>query len=252
MPNGPHSNKTAWITGAGTGIGAAAAERLAADGTHVVLSGRRVEPLEKVAGVVRMAGGDATVAPLDVSNADAACATAERILAALGGIDILVHSAGINIPNRAWADLTPEDFQRIQRINVEGAFHCVHGVLPSMRKNGGGIIIFISSWAGPYPSPIAGAAYSASKSALDSMTQVLNQEEGRHGIRACTVCPAEVATDILDERPKPPPMESRQYMLQPADLASLIHYIANCPPRMCLTQVILKPTHIGPFETPQA
>lgn len=244
------ANKLAWITGAGTGIGAAAAKRLALEGMRVVVSGRRVEPLKTVADSIASAGGDAVVEPLDVSDAAAVDETANRIIAEYGAVDVLVHSAGINIPNRAWADLTAEGWQQIQRVNVDGAFHCTHSVLPAMRKKGGGLMIFISSWAGPYPSPIAGAAYSASKSALDAMTVVLNQEESRHGIRACTVCPGEVATEILDKRPKPPPIEKRQYMLQPEDLASLIHYLATCPPHMCVTEVILRPTHTGPFETP--
>ncbi len=246
------SNRIAWVTGAGTGIGAAAAKRLAADGMHVVLSGRRVEPLETVKAAIVAGGGQASIEAVDVSDAPAVADAAQRIAKDIGAVDVLVHSAGINVPNRAWADLTPDDFQRIQRINVEGAFHCAHAVLPSMRREGGGVMIFVSSWAGPYPSPIAGAAYSASKSALDAMAHVLNQEEGRHGIRACTVCPAEVATEILDQRPKPPPAEARQYMLQPEDLAGLIHYLATCPPHMCVTQVILRPTHTGPFEPPNS
>lgn len=245
------TNKLAWITGAGSGIGAAAAERLTREGMHVVLSGRRIEPLQTVADNIADAGGHATVAPLDVSDASAVDQTVQRIRAEHGTIDALVHCAGINVPNRAWSAITSEDWQRIQRINVDGAFHCAHAALPSMRAAGGGVMIFISSWAGPYPSPIAGAAYSASKSALDAMTQVLNQEESRHGIRACTVCPAEVATEILDQRPNPPSMESRKYMLQPEDLANLIHYLTTCPPRMCVTQVILRPTHTGPIESPK-
>jgi len=243
------NNKLAWVNGAGTGIGAASAKRLAREGMHVVLSGRRIEPLQKVADSIAADGGHVTVEPVDVSDAAAVNEVAQRILTDHGTVDVLVHSAGINIPNRAWADLTPEDWQRIQRINVDGAFHCAHAVLPSMRNEGGGLMIFISSWAGPYPSPIAGAAYSASKSALDAMTHVLNQEESRHGIRACTVCPGEVATEILDKRPNPPSAEARESMLQPEDLASLIHYLATCPPHMCVTKVILRPTHTRPIES---
>ncbi len=248
MNTPPH--KIAWITGAGTGIGAAAAKRLAADGMHCILSGRRVEPMDTVKSAIIAKDGQASIEAVDVSDASAVDAVARRIATEYGAVDVLVHCAGINVPNRAVASLTPEDFQRIQRINVEGAFHCAHAVLPSMRNKGGGVMIFISSWAGPYPSPIAGAAYSASKSAIDAMTHVINQEESRHGIRACTVCPAEVATEILDQRPKPPPAEARKYMLQPDDLAGLIHYLVTCPPHMCVTQVILRPTHTGPFEQP--
>jgi NADP-dependent 3-hydroxy acid dehydrogenase YdfG len=245
------NQKIAWVTGAGTGIGAAAAIRLAQDGMHVVMSGRRIEPLEKVADSITADGGQVTIESVDVSDASAINGTAQRIIAQHGRIDILVHCAGINIPNRSFADLTPEDWQQIQRINVDGAFHCAHSVLPSMRSEGGGLMVFISSWAGPYPGPISGAAYSASKAALNAMAHVLNQEESRHGIRSCTVCPGEVVTDILDQRPNPPSTEARKFMLQPEDLASLIHYLTTCPPHMCVTEVVLRPTTTGPIEIPK-
>jgi NAD(P)-dependent dehydrogenase (short-subunit alcohol dehydrogenase family) len=241
-------NNVAWITGAGTGIGAAAAKRLARDGTHVVLSGRRRDRLEAVAREI----DSATVEELDVSDASAVRSAAERIIERHGRIDTVVLSAGINVPNRAWVELTPVDWQQIQRINLDGAFNCVHAVLPQLRKQGGGLVIAVSSWAGRFPSPIAGAAYSASKSALNAMVHVLNREEGRHGIRATSLCPGEVATEILDQRPNPPSMESRQYMLQPEDMAELIAFLANCPPRMCVNEVVLSPTHTGPVEPPQS
>ena len=246
------SNKIAWITGAGTGIGAAAAIRLAQDGVHVVISGRRIEPLEKVADSITAVGGQVTIEPVDVSDATTVNETAQRIIGEHGRVDVLVHSAGINIRDRSWADLTPESWQHLQRVNADGAFHSAHSVLPSMRVEGGGLIVFISSWAGPYPSPIAGAAYSASKAALNAMVHVLNQEESCHGIRACTICPGEVATEILDQRPNPPSAEARKFMLQPEDLASLIHYLTTCPPHMCVAEVILRPTTTGPIERPKS
>jgi NADP-dependent 3-hydroxy acid dehydrogenase YdfG len=241
-------DKVAWITGAGTGIGAAAAKRLAQDGLRVVLSGRRRDRLEAAAGAIV----SATIEPLDVSDASAVRDAAIRIIERHGRIDVLVLSAGINVPNRAWVDLTPADWQQIQRVNLDGVFNCVHAVLPQMRVQGGGLVIVVSSWAGRFPSPVAGAAYSASKSAVNAMVHVLNREEGRHGIRATSLCPGEVATEILDQRPNPPSMESRQYMLQPADMGGLIAFLANCPPRMCVNEVVLSPTHNGPVEPPQS
>jgi NADP-dependent 3-hydroxy acid dehydrogenase YdfG len=236
------SGKIAWITGAGSGIGLAGAQALAAAGATVILSGRRAEPLEKEAAAIRAAGGQAQAMALDVSDAAAAGRVAQAIIDRHGRIDILVNSAGMNVPNRFWSNQTPEGWNDVIRINLDGSFYCIAAVLPAMRAQRDGLVINISSWAGKYPSSVTGAAYNAAKHAVIAMTETLNQEECGNGIRACAVCPAEVATPIMDRRPVPPSAEERAKMLQPEDLGRTIRFIAEMPPHACINEITISPT----------
>jgi NADP-dependent 3-hydroxy acid dehydrogenase YdfG len=111
-----------------------------------------------------------------------------------------------------------------------------------MRRQGGGVLIHTASWAGRYPSPVSGAAYSAAKHGMIAMSHLLNAEECIHGIRSTALCPAEVATPILDKRPVPIPAAERARMLQPSDLADLIVHIATLPPHVCINEVVISPT----------
>lgn len=236
------NGKIAWITGAGSGIGLAGAQALAAAGATVILSGRRTEPLEKEVAAIVSAGGKAEAMALDVSDADAATRTAQAILQRHGTIDILVNSAGMNVPNRYWKNQTASGWSEVIRINLDGSFYCIAAVLPTMRKQQDGLIINISSWAGKYPSSVTGPAYNAAKHAVIAMTESLNMEECINGIRACAVCPAEVATPIMDRRPVPPTPEERARMLQPEDLGRTIRFIAEMPPHACINEVTISPT----------
>ena len=234
--------KVAWITGAGSGIGEAAAQALAADGIVVVLTGRRTDALERVASGIRIAGGVAHVQAGDVTRSDDVQGIAKWIVESLGRIDILVNNAGSNIPARSWATLTPEGVDQVIGTNLSAAFYCVTSVLPIMRAQQDGILIHTASWAGRYPAPVSGAAYSAAKHGMLVMSQLLNAEECVNGIRSCAICPAEVATPILDQRPKKASMEERARMLQPSDLGDLIRYVVSLPPHVCLNEVVISPT----------
>ena len=100
----------------------------------------------------------------------------------------------------------------------------------------------MSSWAGRYDSYVAGAIYGASKHAVLALNASINIEEGPNGIRACAICPAEVATTILDSRPVPPSAEERAEMLQPEDLAETVLFVARMPARACLNEILISPT----------
>lgn len=235
-------DRIAWITGAGSGIGLAAAQELAAAGAVVVMSGRRADVLERAAGGIREQGGQAEAEPLDVRDAAAVARVAEIIAARHGRVDILVNSAGVNVTTRALRDQTVEGWDEVVRINLDGTFYCVRAVLPLMRAQRDGVIINVSSWAGIYTSMLTGAAYNASKHGVVSLTETINMEECTHGIRACVVCPGEVATPILDRRPVPPSAEERARMLQPEDLGRTIRWVAEQPPRVCVNEIIISPT----------
>jgi NADP-dependent 3-hydroxy acid dehydrogenase YdfG len=96
--------------------------------------------------------------------------------------------------------------------------------------------------AGRTVSPLSGPGYTAAKHGVVAMSHSINMEECVNGIRACAICPAEVATPILDRRPVPPSAEERAKMLQPADLGSTIRWVAEQPPHVCLNEIIISPT----------
>lgn len=234
--------KVAWITGAGSGIGLAAAHELAAAGAAVVMSGRRAEALARAAERIRAGGGVAETEPLDVSDQAAVARAAAAILARYGRIDILVNSAGLNTPNRFWRDQTVAGFNEVVRINLDGTFHCVHAVLPSMRLRRDGLIVNIASWAGRHVMALVGPAYNAAKHAVVALTETINIEEGMNNIRACAICPGEVATPILERRPVPPSPEERAKMLQPEDLGRTIRWVAELPAHVCVNEILISPT----------
>ena len=234
--------QVAWVTGAGTGIGEAAARALAAAGMKLVLSGRRESELNRVAQHIRQAGGEARVAPLDVTDAPAVEAVVQSIVNQEGRIDVAINSAGLNIPKRNWNQLSREGWDQVIRIDLDGAFYCCHAVLPVMRRQQGGLIVNVSSMAGKRVSPMTGPAYSAAKFGLNAMTDSINVENCIHGIRATAVCPGEVATPILEKRPVPVSQEDRARMLQPDDLGELMLFLARLPKHVCLNEVMITPT----------
>ena len=234
--------KVAWITGAGSGIGLAGAQALAEGGATVVMSGRRKEVLSQQAQAIRAQGGHAEVETLDVADAQAVKKAADAILSRHGRIDILLNSAGLNTPNRFWRNQSVEGWRDVVGINLDGSFYTVHAVLPAMRAQQGGLVINVSSWAGVFHPKLTGAAYNGSKHAVTAMTETINMEEGVNGIRACAICPAEVATPIMDRRPVPPSAEDRARMLQPQDLGRTIRFIAELPAHACINQLIISPT----------
>ena len=239
---GSLSGKVAWITGAGTGIGLAGARALAQAGATVVMSGRRADVLAAEAAQIGRDGGSAETAVLDVADAAAVKQVADGILSRHGRIDILVNSAGLNNANRFWKNQTVEGWREVVGINLDGTSFAVHAVLPAMRERKDGLVINVSSWAGVFHPRFTGAAYNGSKHAVTAMTETINMEEGVNGIRACALCPGEVATPILDRRPVPPSAEDRARMVQAGDVGHTIRFLAELPPHVCINQLIISPT----------
>jgi NAD(P)-dependent dehydrogenase (short-subunit alcohol dehydrogenase family) len=247
--------QVAWITGGGSGIGLAAALALAEAGARVIISGRRGALLEEALPALRKAGAaQATALTLDVADCVAIENAARVVENGHGRVDILVNSAGINVPNRTWSQITASDFARVVQINLNGAMAACQAVIGGMRARGSGLIINVSSWAGRYDSAFTGPAYNASKHGLLALTATLNMDEGRHGIRACALCPAEVATPILKSRPVPPSEEDMARMLQPADLGTVVRFLAELPAHVCVNELVISPTwnraYLGFAEMP--
>lgn len=158
--------RVAWVTGGGTGIGEAGAEALAADGWTVVVSGRRKDALDGVVAKITKAGGVAEAIVLDVAKSSAVQAAADDIVARHGRIDLLVNSAGVNVPRRSWADMELEGWDQLVEINLNGVLYCMRAVLPTMRAQQDGCIINVSSWAGRHVSKMPGPAYTDRKSVV--------------------------------------------------------------------------------------
>ena len=254
--SGSLAGQVAWVTGGGTGIGLETARALAAAGAHVVISGRTARTnAQALAEIQRRGSAEAVL--LDVSDKAAVIAAAADIERRHGRIDILVNSAGTNIGGgkRNLATMTLEGWDEVVAANLSGLFYCCHAVIPGMRTRRDGLIINVSSWAGRYASQLTGPAYNATKRAVIAVTESINMEECRHGIRATSILPGEVATPILEKRPVPPSPEERARMAQPEDLGATILFIASLPARTCINELIISPTwnrfYTGGLETPK-
>lgn len=236
------ASRIAWVTGGGTGIGLAGAQALAAEGWTVVVSGRREDTLAEACATITARGGRAEALVVDVAHAAATAGAAASIAAKHGRIDLLVNAAGINVPKRSWSECSAADWDRVIDINLKGVVNAMRGVLPVMRAAHGGTIINVASWAGRFVSTMPGAAYTASKTAVAALTHEFNLEEFRHGLRACCLLPAEVATPIMAQRPVPPSPEDLARMLQPEDLGRTIAFVAGMPPHVCVNEILISPT----------
>jgi NAD(P)-dependent dehydrogenase (short-subunit alcohol dehydrogenase family) len=233
--------KTALVTGGGTGIGAGIALALAREGCRVVINGRREDKLRETA--ARFSGQPPLVIrPADVSVRSEAQRLVEWTTQQLGRIDILVNAAGINIVNRTMAALDPADWDRLMQVNATSAYNTMHFTLPQMRDRQDGLIVNIVSIAGLRASPLGGVAYSASKFAMASLGTCVALEEKDHGIRVTNIHPGEVETPILDARPVPVTKEHRARILQPDDVAAAVLMVCRLPPRAHVPDLVIKPT----------
>ncbi len=235
------AGKTAVITGGATGIGQAIATSFAAEGCRVAIAGRREEKLRQAAAAF---DGQPAILTHVVDVADRA-SVAELFRWAdktLGKVDILVNNAGINTPRRTMADMQPETWDEVLKINATGAYNCMYSVLPGMRQRQDGLIINIDSISGIRASVLGGVAYCASKHALTALGMAVALEDGPRGIRVTNICPGEVDTPLLDGRPAPVPAEHRARILQSDDIADAVLMVACLPPRAHVPELVIKPT----------
>ena len=245
-----NKKRVAWITGGGSGIGLAGAEALAKDGWTVVISGRRKDVLDEAVAGIAKSGGQIEAMVLDVSSAADAEKVAKAIVAKHGRVDLLVNSAGVDVPKRSWDDITTEGWDKLVDINLSGVMYCMRAVLPAMRAQKDGVIINVASWAGRHVSKMTGPAYTTTKHAVLALTHSFNMDEFKNGLRACCLSPGEVATPILKLRPVPPSKEDMAKMLQPEDLGRTIAFVASMPAHACINEILISPTHNRSFVTP--
>ncbi len=249
---GALDDQVAIVTGAGSGIGRAAALALSGEGAAVVLAGRRPQALEETARTVAERDGRALVRTVDLSEVGQARDLAAWTERELGRIDVLVNNAGINSRVRSVCRTPVESWDRLFAVNSRAPMALTQAVLPGMLARGGGTIVAVGSFAAVQPSPLSGAAYSASKAALRNYVQSINAELRNRGIRACVINPGEVDTTILDDRPLPPDAAARATMIQPEDIAAAILFCAAMPARTLVEEIHVRPTFMRDMSRDQA
>lgn len=243
--NGPvdvERGRVVWVTGAGSGMGRAVAVSAAACGWRVAVTGRRREALEEVAKQVADGGGEALVIPGDVRDRDGVTQAAASIEQRWGRLDGLVLAAGLNSPHRTWRDQRIEDLRAVVETNLVAVAHVIDAGLPALRSSSSsGVVVVVSSYSAWRFSPGAGVAYSASKAALASLCQTLNAEEADHGVRGCHLCPGDVDTDFLLQRPNVPDADARSVMLSAQDVARAVQFVLDAPPHVRIDELVISP-----------
>ena len=234
------SGRVVWLTGAGSGMGRAAAVALGSRGRRVALSGRRPDALAETARLVTDAGGEALAVPLDVADPDAVAPARDAVRERWGRVDDLVLAAGLNTPRRVWADQDVPTFAAVVATNLTGVVATVDAVLADLREAGGQVVV-VSSYAGWRFSPGAGVAYSASKTGLTAVCQSLNAQEAVHGVRACHLCPGDVDTDFLRMRPNVPDADARKVMLSAEDVARAVLFVLDSPAHVRIDELVMSP-----------
>jgi serine 3-dehydrogenase len=229
------------IVGASSGIGRAAALLFAREGATVVAAARREDRLQSLKEELAREQREITVRRADASNPKDMQQLAQETLEHFGRIDVLVFATGTNIPDRAIARLTPQLWNSVVEVNLNGAFYATYAVLPSMRKAGGGHLIYVASISGVI-TDVSGAAYQASKRGLLGMAHAIRLEEKQNSIKTSVICPGLVDTELLEKRPVKPPPEILAQALQPEDVAETILFVAKLPPRAAIPELHLMPT----------
>jgi NAD(P)-dependent dehydrogenase (short-subunit alcohol dehydrogenase family) len=233
--------KTAVVTGAGSGVGQAIALALAQQGWRVALIGRRAEALGDTRRLADGLGQQFLVCPCDIGDSTAVQQMAQRVIAELKEVEVLVNAAGTNAPRRALEVLSLADYHAMIDTNLNGAYYCVQAFLPQMRARKSGTIVNIVSDAGKQASPKAGPAYVMSKFGLAGLTQSLNAEERANGVRACAIFPGDIDTPLLDKRPTPPDEAARARMMRCEDIAECALLCINLPPRAIVEEILVRP-----------
>ncbi|MGW5685439.1 SDR family oxidoreductase [Nonomuraea sp. NPDC003754] len=243
------AGRTAIITGASSGIGAATATLLAARGARVALLARREERLTDLVQEIKQAGGEAIAVAADVADSASVAAAVQRVLGVFGGVDLVVNNAGIMLPAPAeQADLA--DWESQIDVNVTGALRIVHALTPSLLRaaaTGPADLINISSIASHVPFP-SFAAYTASKAAVTHLSTTLRAELGGRGVRVTAVEPGVVATELQGHVTDPAVNQwldgliGSIEVLSAQDVAEVIAFTAAQPAHVNLSRITMYPT----------
>lgn len=236
------SQRVALITGGGSGIGRATAVQLAEAGFVVALVGRREQPLLDTVNTIKRTGGLGHAFQADMTDPNSIERLAQQIHAQFASIDVLVNNAGYSSIIRSARYIDAAEWRSVMDVNTLGPAMLTRAVLPAMIERRRGHIVTVSSLAAIHPSVMAGAVYSAAKSAVRSYMQTLAQEVSEYHIRCTTVFPGEVDTDILDNRALIPDRSARDLMMMPEDIATAIRMAVLLPERATVSEIVLNAT----------
>ncbi|KMO96878.1 SDR family oxidoreductase [Streptomyces roseus] len=230
------------ITGASSGIGEAAARRLAADGHPLLLGARRTERLEALAREINAAGGTAAFRRLDVTDAADVRAFVAAASERYGRLDVMVNNAGV-MPLSPLDALAVDEWDLMIDVNVRGVLHGIAAALPVMRAQGAGQIVNIASVGAYEVSPTA-AVYCATKFAVRAISEGLRQEsDGR--VRVTLVSPGVTESELADHISDPVAREAmkayRAVALPAASVAEAIAYAVSQPPEVDVNEIVVRP-----------
>lgn len=234
--------KIALVTGAGTGIGKEAAILLARDGARVILTGRRLAPLEEVAGAIAAEGGQAVARTLDIESRDDIFATIAWVRDNVGAVDILVNNAGSASKVLNARFLGEDEWNSTVNVNLTAVFNLTQAVLPDMIAKGEGTVITVSSLAALNPNLLGGAAYGAAKAGVKNFMGFVHNTYRNQGIRATTILPGETNTPIMNNRARPPLESERAIMLDPHDVARAVALCASLQKGAVIPELHICPT----------
>jgi len=232
----PLIGQVAVITGAGRGIGAAIARRLAKLGATAVLCGRTRSALDSTAQAILDAGGKTEVIPCDVTLLHQLEYAAARVDSTFGRLDILVNNAGVGGFTKLLHELPPEDWELILNTNLRGVYFSLRAFVPLMIRARSGHIINISSLSAKNALP-RGAAYAASKWGLNGLTYSIAEELRPHNIRAAAICPGSTETELGPHTGK-----DVKKMLQPDDVAHAVAMLVTQAPQSFVSEILIRPT----------
>jgi 3-oxoacyl-[acyl-carrier protein] reductase len=228
--------QVAIVTGAGSGIGAAIAFRLAHMGARTFLCGRRRAALEATAAAIVKSGGLAEVAECDVADLSSVESVAALVERKAGRADILVNNAGVGSFSGPLHHMPPQAWEQVMNTNLRGVYHCMRSFTPMMIRARTGHIVNISSLAGKNALP-NGAAYAASKWGLNGLSYSVAEELRGHNIRVSVVCPGSVHTDLSPHQGKDP-----NKLLQPEDVAHVVAMLVTQKAQSFVSEILLRPT----------
>ena len=234
--------KIVLITGAGTGIGRETAVLLAQEGATVVVTGRRIGPLQDVVATIEKAGGKSVARALDVASREAILETVGWVKNNLGPIDILVNNAGSASKVLNARFISEEEWNATVNVNLTGVFNLTQAVLEDMIARKEGTIIAVSSLAVINPNLLGGAAYGAAKAGVKNFMTFLHNTYRNQGIRATTILPGETDTPIMDNRARPPAESERAVMLNPHDVARAVLLCASLQKGAVIPELHICPT----------
>lgn len=236
------NQKTAIITGGGTGIGRGIALALAQEGAHLVLCGRRLERIQSVVSEIQAMGGEALAVQADVSIEQDVIRLTRAAMETFNRVDILVNNAAVSEEGE-FHTLSVESWDRVMAVNLRGAYLCMRQVLPLMRAQRSGHILNISSESG-IEYYRGDGAYGLSKHALIDLSEYIQRENQDFNIRVNTICPGMVVTEMT----KGSPGLNEEKCLYPEDIADLAVWLLTRRENIKIGTPILIQTMLNPWE----